>query len=372
MTSHSTLCWKGGRGKAGDEDLFIDGNLAKPCSRCNVVKQIAMFSPQKNGVHGACSVCKECNKAKVALYRCSLHGFSQMMVDNARRRAKEHVRSGRELQGTFSIDVIFIVESWARQEGRCILYTLPMAHTSLTAFQVSIERLADDTTYTPTNSVLCCLEAQNRNKMTRAKVLHIVNLQDESLSDAELAAWEAEVRHVPEPTTRQNRVLDEDGNRLCRACDVFLPVEIFGTQASNMCRVCLNAKSVNTWRGRFERLFGNMKAHSQQRKQVYNVALNDLITAFVQQRGVCSYTGVRLTSEGDWCISIERINPAIGYMKNNIVLVAAEFNAIQHRSTTQPSGHGWTREKVVKLRAEFDHSYYSRVPLVPVDYTQSL
>ncbi|KAG5186420.1 hypothetical protein JKP88DRAFT_241029 [Tribonema minus] len=364
MKSSNTLCRKSGQRKA--QDVFLDGKLAKICFNCDVIKLLSAFSQKQRGLHGLDSWCKECRRLQIALKRCSLKGFAQVMVDNARRRAQEHIDSGRLLHGTFGIDVTFIETSWTRQEGRCALLTLPMAHTTLTAFQASLERREDDTTYTAANTVLCCLEAQNRNKLTREKVLHIVNLQDERMTDAELAACNAEMLRPPIRTQAPHRTLNEDGHRLCHGCDAFLSDDSFCKQSVNVCRICFNQDFINSWPRRFARLLGNMQNHSKLRKQAYDVTMDDLRCLFMRQRGVCYYTNVRLTINGDWYVSLERLNTEIGYVKGNCVLVAAEFNAIQHRSRTKESGHGWTQAKVAKLRAEFDHDFYNRVPLVPL------
>ncbi len=71
----------------------------------------------------------------------------------------------------------------------------------------------------------------------------------------------------------------------------------------------------------------------------------DFIEEFEKQKGVCFYSGIRLEPSGDWTVSIERVNPNIGYVKENIVLVCSIFNGTDTRQNDDEASGNWTREK---------------------------
>lgn len=62
---------------------------------------------------------------------------------------------------------------------------------------------------------------------------------------------------------------------------------------------------------------------------VHNITLNDLFQLYISQAGECYYTGMSmiLESHSDWRGSVERLDPELGYTKENTVLICAEFNS---------------------------------------------
>lgn len=70
---------------------------------------------------------------------------------------------------------------------------------------------------------------------------------------------------------------------------------------------------------------------------------DDLIEIFNNQKGLCAYSGLPMSTKrsSNWKASCERINPDLGYIKSNIILICLEFN-VAHRQ--------WSRTKVTMIR----------------------
>lgn len=71
-----------------------------------------------------------------------------------------------------------------------------------------------------------------------------------------------------------------------------------------------------------------------------------------QQRGRCAYSNIKLNYgsifDKDWVASLERINPRLGYIKDNVCLICAEFNGVDHTKNIKYSNGGsgyWSKEK---------------------------
>ncbi len=73
---------------------------------------------------------------------------------------------------------------------------------------------------------------------------------------------------------------------------------------------------------------------------------------FRKQKGLCDYSGLRLTNNGDWKVSLERKDTTKGYTKKNICLICQEFNSIDN-TAMHPEAEGcggWSKEKYAYIR----------------------
>ncbi|KAG5179454.1 hypothetical protein JKP88DRAFT_264299 [Tribonema minus] len=72
------------------------------------------------------------------------------------------------------------------------------------------------------------------------------------------------------------------------------------------------------------------------------------------QRGLCYYSDMRMYSrKGDWRVSLERLNSALGYTDANTVLVCQKFNVTDRsasRHAPPTAGGVWSRAKVETVR----------------------
>jgi hypothetical protein len=81
-----------------------------------------------------------------------------------------------------------------------------------------------------------------------------------------------------------------------------------------------------------------------------------LIELFREQKGLCYYSGIQLTTSGNWKVSLERLNVTVGYIKGNICLVCQEFNSTD-RSASNPEAEGcggWSKEKYAYVRTLYN------------------
>ena len=70
------------------------------------------------------------------------------------------------------------------------------------------------------------------------------------------------------------------------------------------------------------------------RGHTHDITKHDLLEMWRRQGGRCAYLGVPLTLQGDWQFSVERLDDSVGYVKENVVLIALEVQ----------NGHcKWTR-----------------------------
>lgn len=79
----------------------------------------------------------------------------------------------------------------------------------------------------------------------------------------------------------------------------------------------------NTHKGRLKSLLKGAKASARNRHQEFNITFEDLENLWKAQSGKCLYTGWTMTTKTKdlTLVSIERKDNAIGYTKDNVVLV---------------------------------------------------
>ena len=83
-----------------------------------------------------------------------------------------------------------------------------------------------------------------------------------------------------------------------------------------------------------------------------DLTFDDLVTLYRSQKGLCAYSGLPLkfgnSKDTNWKISLERMDPKKGYTKDNVCLIAYEFNTGDKRilyNDDYTGSCGWSREK---------------------------
>ena len=142
--------------------------------------------------------------------------------------------------------------------------------------------------------------------------------------------------------------------KTCSKCEKDLSHELFYKKSRNhtatyaSCKACIARLKDNDRSSRFSSLI-NTARHKQKQWNSLNSRkactfdvdlqlLNDLLTS---QRGKCYYSKIPLSlrSYSDWQCSLERLNPGLGYSRDNVALIALEFNtAVQ-----------WTLTKIAEV-----------------------
>lgn len=147
-----------------------------------------------------------------------------------------------------------------------------------------------------------------------------------------------------------NLKLDENITTLentieCTICKIIKLENNFQTGYYSQCIKCrsiykrnLESQTKETF---LQRLLHNSKHNSKHRSKTREIAgifyltLQDLLDIYNYQNGLCYYSKVQLNFKvkSDWQCSIERLNPDIGYIKENVALIALEFNTASQMSS---------------------------------------
>lgn len=145
---------------------------------------------------------------------------------------------------------------------------------------------------------------------------------------------------------------------------------------------CLCQKYINHYKKKDSKYFFNSflfsYANNSKAKNVdFNINLNDLDYLYEKQKGLCYYTKENLTipeaasqhikntkkfDAHNYNISIDRINPNIGYLKDNIVFCLSDINMIKYTFDTK------TFYMNCKMVSSFDSNFQALKNLVPLNF----
>ena len=158
-----------------------------------------------------------------------------------------------------------------------------------------------------------------------------------------------DVKVATGPLSKRKR---ESSERDCLDCKKTLPIENF-SENRRQCRDCKNIHQEDyssTGDGFLLRVIKNCKNSAKSRLNsgridagTFELTLENVKQKLKDQNGKCYYSNIPLHvgTNKQWKLSIERLNPDLGYTVANTVLVALEFN----------NAKAWTLEKVNNLPA---------------------
>lgn len=186
------------------------------------------------------------------------------------------------------------------------------SHQRLTPTNVSLERLDETRGYSAENCALIHIAFQTGlgAQWSRKKFMDVYDLRNTDAYD------EHEVRQarIYDLIPHNQRSLESKrGNTPPRLCTKF--------------RILKKNSSKSTK----ER---NLKGRDLQESEI---SVEYLIDLWEKQRGRCYYLNIPMSTQGDWKVSLERIDNSKGYTKDNVVLATLE---------TQNSFHQFTKEFV--------------------------
>jgi hypothetical protein len=301
-------------------------------------------------------------------YRDTLKGFIKRAVYNSRQNNKKRNVRGRDHD--HDIDAPFMIDLFTKQGGRCALSGIVMVHKRMSHWQASIDRIDNDLGYVRGNVRWVCLEFNGPAQWTPAKIaLARAPPLESTVDDVEAVC--ASMRQKPSWTVKNRRKLRTQscpttGTTLheCRSCDQFLPVDAFGKRLSSGCKQCQKRKKrayKATPRGKLLQMLKDAKNRSKVRilkdtcrdnESPFTLTLNDLVEIYAAQRGVCAYSGLPLDfGQGDWMISLERLDPKRNYSRTNCALVCHEFNPMDQSVRREGvESLGWSVEKMRMFR----------------------
>lgn len=148
----------------------------------------------------------------------------------------------------------------------------------------------------------------------------------------------------------------EEVHKSCPNCGAVKNVSEFGNrQYSNdglsyECRECVNERAARyrqTTSGHMHEIYNHAKRSANDRKNKnreeagkFEIEFIDLENLYKKQKGLCYYSGIKMNSDrNDYKMSLERLNPELGYIKENIAFVCSELNSISQ----------WSLEKIQEM-----------------------
>ena len=168
--------------------------------------------------------------------------------------------------------------------------------------------------------------------------------------------------------TQQNpRAFGDSGRWLCCVCGIGKGVENFYISKTDRmfsyCKECARKKRTanrRTLRGNAQVLLHHARQRSKLKGWKFDLEIGFILHMVLRQQGRCAYSGVPmelLLPHSDWRMSLERLDNNLGYVQENCVLIAAEFNTPGNISKkvakNESSGSSqWSLEKVRRLPAE--------------------
>lgn len=92
------------------------------------------------------------------------------------------------------------------------------------------------------------------------------------------------------------------------------------------------------WRHRIKRLFFNARDRARRKGIPFTVTLDELLQQLAENRFRCARTGIRFRlDQGDgaspWVPSLDRIEPAAGYVTGNVQIVCVIYNLAKNKAT---------------------------------------
>ena len=138
-----------------------------------------------------------------------------------------------------------------------------------------------------------------------------------------------------------NRRLLVDGVKICNTCKVAKPLTDYHKHKDRIggvcdeCKKCVQSRnkkrySVNGWKGP-EKL-KRLKETAQKNNVPFNLTSEDIEEVYQKQKGLCYYSGIPLSHivNSIYGISVDRIIPSNGYVKENIALCCYVVNIMKH------------------------------------------
>jgi hypothetical protein len=334
--------------------------VSKVCTRCDVDRPIKEYYRDTSHEDGYGSHCKSCKAVTFAAYYATKRACLVGLIANARQHAKD-VADGRNISVNITIDELQSMD--AEQGSLCAISGKPLVFARLSNWQASLDRIDDNGDYEKLNCRLVALEFNMNLKWTsallrrvrdnRAATVHpqfdeIVNdlkTNHRSMSNRGESYYEWKVE-----------IIENKSVIFCHKCDAYKPVDDFLdtciAEGCSDCRPKRRSAYKATWHGALRRLvdaakYSTARRNARGRNLECNIKYNHLVNMFEAQQGLCKYSNVPLSNEGDFKVSLERQNTGIGYNTVNACLIARCFQSIDRSLGREGvESAGWNVEKV--------------------------
>jgi hypothetical protein len=345
----------------------------KVCSVCMKDQLLELFGPDPRNSIGLQARCNPCQKEYARKYRESDDGFLLSLFGNSKGSSKKRQTSKRVL-GEHTLTLKHIKDKLQEQAGLCAISGQLMTLRAHSDYKASIERLDNSSNYTEINFSLVCLEFNTSNQWTKAKHNYAMSHSD-ILSDEDITKRLDSIRNSKNVSGGQKgykakvqesrTTVDDETEYKCNKCNTYKGRNSFDSKISRGCKPCSSLKAkkrCETWRGAMLTLFNSAVGNSKRRNNVgradmvVSMTFETIVALYEKQKGRCAYSGIIMTTSGDWKISLERVRPWKGYTEDNVVLVAQEFNSIDNRSGETKQGSNWSRDKYLHFRQQYEQN----------------
>jgi hypothetical protein len=346
------------------EDLTINDKCRK-CRRCGLTKPISEYKkklveskPHKNKKTTRVQndefmrICSDCSEIRV-----TRHHFLHILIANSR----EHSKKLKITEHSF--DANTLEKLAVAQDNKCYYTGLPLTFHPNSDWQASFERIDNSKGYIADNAVLCILEMNNRAGWNKEKA-HYAATHNDTINEEDLQNIITSINTYPSFKGKKCPIQEDEDSVLCNICKIWKPRDCFYTKLRYGCKECSKEKTKAreaSYRGVLQILVTGSRKNCKistrsKRGLVHTITFDDIVKMYTEQRGLCYYSGIKLTTSGDWKMSIERKNVRIGYTVENCCIIAQEFNSIDHIATQKHEGTGnggWNIEKYLYFRENY-------------------
>lgn len=338
-----------------------DSDEIKHCPECQTDLPVSKFYKSAMKPGGYDRLCKECDGIRNKAYTNTRNGAISQIIRGAKGSIKTKNSNGRNISPVTLTRQQFddLITAYG---NRCAYSGLSLSFGNHMDWKVSPERLDNDITYSVANVIPIVAEMNTRLQWSREKALYAATHEDSMDPDTVQKNIDIALC-IPNTRVKSQRVergSNADGVEWCKCngCGEQKPLIEFHQNTKDGCKMCMATKQKQRncgWRGCFQLLLRNAKQRGKKAKG-FNLTLEFLVNVYKEQQGVCAYSGIPLTTNGDWKMSLERRNVHGGYTTDNVCLIVSEMNSSDRtvQSKTEVVGcGGWSAEKYAFFRDNF-------------------
>jgi hypothetical protein len=343
-------------------DNSTEMDVQQVCNGCKETKSLSEFGKTMRKGIAMYYRCRACNVKQTQKSQNTLNGFLNVMLNNSKSKSKLRSDTGRTANHTLTIAQL--KQMVLDQEGNCFISGQTLKFQQRSEWQASLERKNNDLDYSWENCCLIALEFNTAAQWTRKKFnyafSHTETVDHDMIGLAAIPPFVS-----AEKFNRSAQFKDINGVKMyrCNGCASWKSAEQFTRHKESNCFSCKelsNDAQSNTWLPIFNKLTHHAKHRSNRRASAGRtnmhgvMTLDDVIEIYIDQLGLCAYSGLQLRQSGDWKCSLERIDTSIGYFPFNCCLIVMELNSIDRSadSKTEYLSSGWSKEKYLKLREQ--------------------
>jgi hypothetical protein len=317
----------------------------KRCNNCEQLKSWDEFTGNENtkSLFNLEPKCKCCKSAYNVEQWNKPEAFLKSMLASCVHSNTLRNQRGRDLVMTWTYEDM--VEKLEELDYKCAYSGIKMNLRFHSDWKASPERIDNTKSYVKDNMTFICLEFQ---------------LGQQLQSSSQLVQALSKVDESPHP-----RIGEIIAGKFKDA--LFVKHCSGGIHECNECRSEYAKHYRNTVLGRLTRLAGSARARTKRRNisgrnHKYDIDAQYLLKLLQEQKGKCAISQHHLMFEtGKYnCISLERKDVNLGYVKGNVSLVLQCFNTMDCRSVKsfarqlEVGSGGWTSKKFAFFKKHMD------------------